>query len=115
MKQIALFAAMVMTSTMAMAQAVTQTVTLDGVKTDKAVAEITFSGNDAVLAFTDGTNQTIEAAKVNIALDYSTTGISAMNAEDKKKSSKTYNLNGQEVAESYKGVAIKDGKKAIRK
>lgn len=57
---------------------------------------------------------TMEEAK---ALAASTTGIENVTVvkADKQGKNKIYNLNGQEVTSSYKGIVIRDGKKVINK
>jgi len=114
MKLLSLIAAIAL-STSAMAQNTTQTVIIDGMQTDKAVTEITFSGNDATLLFTDGTSQTVEASKVNISLNYVSAGISGIKADSNNQNSKCYNIGGQQVTEEYNGITIKDGKKTVSK
>ena len=42
------------------------------------------------------------------------TGISSVNAAAAKKDGKTYNMAGQEVSDSYKGLVIKNGKKYVK-
>ena len=42
------------------------------------------------------------------------TGISSVNAAAAKKNGKTYNMAGQEVSDSYKGLVIKNGKKYVK-
>ena len=42
------------------------------------------------------------------------TGISSVNAAAAKKAGKTYNLAGQQVSDSYKGLIIKNGKKYVK-
>ena len=44
----------------------------------------------------------------------STTGISSLNAISSAKSTATYNLAGQQVSDSYKGIVIKNGKKYVK-
>ena len=43
-----------------------------------------------------------------------TTGISSVNAAAAKKDGKTYNMAGQEVSSSAKGIVIKNGKKYVK-
>lgn len=43
-----------------------------------------------------------------------TTGISSVNAAAAKKNGKTYNMAGQEVSSSAKGIVIKNGKKYVK-
>ena len=42
------------------------------------------------------------------------TGISSVNAAAAKKNGKTYNMAGQEVSSSAKGIVIKNGKKYVK-
>lgn len=42
------------------------------------------------------------------------TGISSVNAAAAKKDGKTYNMAGQEVSSSAKGLIIKNGKKYVK-
>ena len=42
------------------------------------------------------------------------TGISSVNAAAAKKNGKTYNMAGQEVSSSAKGIIIKNGKKYVK-
>ncbi len=42
------------------------------------------------------------------------TGISSVNAAAAKKNGKTYNMAGQQVSDSYKGLVIKNGKKYVK-
>jgi len=42
------------------------------------------------------------------------TGISSVNASASAKSTATYNLAGQQVSDSYKGIVIKNGKKYVK-
>ena len=42
------------------------------------------------------------------------TGISSVNAAAAKKDGKTYNMAGQEVSSSAKGIVIKNGKKYVK-
>ena len=44
----------------------------------------------------------------------SSTGISSLNAVSSAKSTATYNLAGQQVSDSYKGIVIKNGKKYVK-
>ena len=44
-----------------------------------------------------------------------TTGITTITANEAAKNAPAYNLAGQKVSESYKGVVIKDGKKFVQK
>ena len=44
-----------------------------------------------------------------------TNGITSINSASSAKSSVTYNLAGQQVSDSYKGIVIKNGKKFLNK
>jgi hypothetical protein len=58
---------------------------------------------------------TIKWYDENGNLEAETTAIDAIQTVGEKAEGKTFNLAGQEVNASYKGVIIKDGKKVIRK
>lgn len=61
-----------------------------------------------------GSTYTLASAYVCVK-DYSpTTGISSVVVAPAAKSSKIYNLAGQQVSKSYKGVVIKNGKKYVQ-
>lgn len=61
-----------------------------------------------------GSTYTLASAYVCVK-DYSpTTGISSAVVAPQAKSSKIYNLAGQQVSKSYKGVVIKNGKKYVQ-
>lgn len=65
----------------AFADTVTQTVTVNGVEvTGKAVTQITFSGDNAVLTFSDNTTQKEDIGLISIAFDYTvdTSGIGSV-------------------------------------
>ena len=52
--------------------------------------------------------------KVTSSASEPSTGIISVNATSSTKSGKTYNLAGQEVSGSYKGLVIKNGKKYVK-
>ena len=60
-----------------------------------------------------GSTYTLASAYVCVK-DYVATGISQAIVAPAAKSSKIYNLAGQQVSKSYKGVVIKNGKKYIQ-
>lgn len=101
----------------AMADGTTQTVKVDGNTIDKTVVKITFNGDNAVLNFSDNTQQTVELEAVSIDFAYST-AIDRVAAENENGKA-VYNLQGQRVgtgtAGLQKGVYIIDGKKVIIK
>lgn len=55
-------------------------------------------------------------AKIHVAvLAASTTGISNISAEEASKQAEVYNLSGQRVDASYKGIVVRNGRKYLRK
>ena len=55
-------------------------------------------------------------AKIHVAvMAASTTGISNISAEEASKQAEVYNLSGQRVDASYKGIAVRNGRKYLRK
>lgn len=59
----------------------------------------------------NGTN-----AKIHVAvMAASTTGISNISAEEASKQAEVYNLSGQRVDASYKGIVVSNGRKYLRK
>ncbi len=53
-----------------------QTVTISGSTATQTVTQITFSGDDVTLTLSDASTQTVDMDDVNVALDYSTSGLS---------------------------------------
>lgn len=69
------------------------------------------ANNDAAQAANNNTN-----AKIHVAvLAASTTGISNISAEEASKQAEVYNLSGQRVDASYKGIVVRNGRKYLRK
>ena len=67
--------------------------------------------NNAAQAASNGTN-----AKIHVAvMAASTTGISNISAEEASKQAEVYNLSGQRVDASYKGIVVRNGRKYLRK
>lgn len=67
--------------------------------------------NKAAQAASNGTN-----AKIHVAvMAASTTGISNISAEEASKQAEVYNLSGQRVDASYKGIVVRNGRKYLRK
>ena len=65
------------------------------------------ANNNAAQAANNNTN-----AKIHVAvMAASTTGISNISAEEASKQAEVYNLSGQRVDASYKGIVIQNGKK----
>lgn len=55
-------------------------------------------------------------AKIHVAvMAASTTGISNISAEEASKQAEVYNLSGQRVDVSYKGIVVRNGRKYLRK
>lgn len=55
-------------------------------------------------------------AKIHVAvMAASTTGISNISAEEVSKQAEVYNLSGQRVDASYKGIVVRNGRKHLRK
>lgn len=55
-------------------------------------------------------------AKIHVAvMAASTTGISNIPAEEASKQAEVYNLSGQRVDASYKGIVVRNGRKYLRK
>lgn len=55
-------------------------------------------------------------AKIHVAvMASSTTGISNISAEEASKQAEIYNLSGQRVDASYKGIVVRNGRKYLRK
>lgn len=67
--------------------------------------------NNAAQAASNGTN-----AKIHVAvMAASTTGISNISAEQTAEQAEVYNLSGQRVDASYKGIVVRNGRKYLRK
>lgn len=69
------------------------------------------ANNNAAQPASNGTN-----AKIHVAvMAASTTGISYISAEEASKQAEAYNLSGQRVDASYKGIVVRNGRKYLRK
>lgn len=69
------------------------------------------ANNDAAQAASNNTN-----AKIHVAvMAASTTGISNISAAEASKQAEVYNLSGQRVDASYKGIVVRNGRKYLRK
>lgn len=69
------------------------------------------ANNNAAQPASNGTN-----AKIHVAvMAASTTGISNISAEEASKPAEVYNLSGQRVDASYKGIVVRNGRKYLRK
>ena len=97
-----------------------QTVKIAGQVIDKTVTEITFDGDNVVLHYADNTSDNGDMSLVTLSFSYSTTtGISQVEGIKQSLQGKVYNLQGQCVGKSpkglSKGVYIINGKKVIIK
>ena len=96
-----------------------QTVKIDGQLIEKTVSEITFDGDNVVLQYADNTSDQADMSLVTLSFTYQTTGISQVEDIKKALQGKVYNLQGQYVGKSpkglSKGVYIINGKKVIIK
>lgn len=96
-----------------------QTVKIDGLLIEKTVSEITFDGDNVVLQYADNTSDQADMSLVTLSFTYQTTGISQVEDIKKALRGKVYNLQGQYVGKSpkglSKGVYIINGKKVIIK
>lgn len=69
------------------------------------------ANNNAAQAANNNTN-----AKIHVAvMAASTTGISNISEEEASKQAEVYNLSGQRVDASYKGIVVRNGRKYLRK
>lgn len=98
-----------------------QTVRVNGSVIDKFVTELTFSGDNVTMTFSDGT-QTEDMSLVTIDLTYTddtTTGVYEFENKNTQDNLCVYNLNGQYVGNSLeglaKGVYLVNGKKVVKK
>ena len=96
-----------------------QTVKIDGQVIDKTVTEITFDGDNVVLHYADNSSDQADMSLVTLSFSYTTTGISQVEGIKKALQGKVYNLQGQCVGSSpkglSKGVYMINGKKVIIK
>lgn len=96
-----------------------QTVKIDGQVIDKTVSEITFDGDNVVLQYADNTSEQADMSLVTLSFTYQTTGISQIEGIKQALQGKVYNLQGQYVGKSpkglSKGVYMINGKKVIIK
>ena len=69
------------------------------------------ANNNAAQPASNGAN-----AKIHVAvMAASTTGISNISSEEASKQAEVYNLSGQRVDASYKGIVVRNGRKYLRK
>jgi hypothetical protein len=96
---------------------VKQTVTIDGQIIEKSVTNISFSGDNVRLKYTDGTETEADMETVRLSFNYSEpTGIQEPTSNTPiLKDKVAYNLSGQRVEMLKKGIYVIDGKKVVIK
>lgn len=98
-----------------------ETVTIGDIVVGKFVTRLTFSGDDVVLNFDDGTSQTADMSLVSISLTYDNGNENAITdiTSPADVSTRIYSVSGQYVGNSTdglsKGLYIVNGKKIIVK
>lgn len=78
---------------------------------NKVVESIPVKAGVKYYAYTEGSKMDVFGFKFALG---TSTGISSVNAAAAKKNGKTYNMAGQEVSSSAKGLIIKNGKKYVK-
>ena len=81
---------------------------------DPAEEQITLTEDMPSVKFGRSGNTGACVVKVTVVRGGTSTGISSVNAAAAKKNGKTYNMAGQEVSSSAKGLIIKNGKKYVK-
>jgi len=81
---------------------------------DPAEEQITLTEDMPSVKFGRSGNTGACVVKVTVVRGGTGTGISSVNAAAAKKDGKTYNMAGQEVSSSAKGLIIKNGKKYVK-
>lgn len=81
---------------------------------DPAEEQITLTEDMPSVKFGRNGNTGACVVKVTVVRGGTSTGISSVNAAAAKKDGKTYNMAGQEVSSSAKGLIIKNGKKYVK-
>lgn len=81
---------------------------------DPAEEQITLTEDMPSVKFGRNGNTGTCVVKVTVVRGGTSTGISSVNAAAAKKDGKTYNMAGQEVSSSAKGIVIKNGKKYVK-
>lgn len=97
-----------------------QTVTIDGLTANKEATDLTFSGDDVTLTFSDGSTQTTDMEGVSISLTYNLAGINAIDSSKTDKSKQSVHaIDGRYISDKTSGLAkglyIVDGKKIVLK
>lgn len=72
-------------------------------------------GTESLINQTGGENFWLKISAGTAPYQYEETAINGVVVNNKKSSAATYNLAGQRVAKTYKGIVVKDGKKYITK
>ena len=72
-------------------------------------------GTESLINQTGGENFWLKISAGTTPYQYEETAINGVVVNNKKSSAATYNLAGQRVAKTYKGIVVKDGKKYIAK
>ena len=72
-------------------------------------------GTESLINQTGGENFWLKISAGTAPYQYEETAINGVVVNNKKSSAATYNLAGQRVAKTYKGIVVKDGKKYIAK
>lgn len=81
---------------------------------DPAEEQITLTEDMPSVKFGRSGNTSACVVKVTVVRGGTSTAISSVNAAAAKKNGKTYNMAGQEVSSSAKGLIIKNGKKYVK-
>lgn len=81
---------------------------------DPAEEQITLTEDMPSVKFGRSGNTGACVVKVTVVRGGTSTGISSVNSAAAKKDGKTYNMAGQEVSSSAKGIVIKNGKKYVK-
>lgn len=91
-------------------------VIVNGQQAAKPVTKLTFSGNDVVMHFSDGTTQAIDMASVVITFDVATALKAISAAEPKDAPVSYYDLNGRQLkrAPLKGGYIMRKGNKIVK-
>ena len=82
---------------------------VDNSRTAASIGFCALQGSEAFIA------QMKKAQNEYVAKTQGASGINATSTDDGVKSLRAYNLHGQSIDDSYRGIVIEDGKKSIRK
>ena len=82
---------------------------------NNAFFDVTAPATNVTVTFTFDPNGATDQDKVKIVVKSASTAINGIDAEDADDNTPIYNLSGQKVTKSYKGVVIKNGKKYMQK